>query len=487
MKVTYVGNTERNGKKRKVTYTGALGPDVMPDKRSPKATYVGVDTSKVSSDGVAWHTNNDSIQANKEYFNPQKQNDYNISALGAGNYGADKRPNSGYNYGKGALKAGGMGLAAIARTPTTILAQGERLAAKGWNALFGNVAPMNERGLFNLADEAIARDQEYLQQKYAENTEKGGKYAAKAEELGASAVEALASLAAAYVSGGASAALTADKLAAQTASKSAPAIVQTLQHVVKSRAKDPNYLTSAAQIYSHSYNDAKTEGVDEKKATLYALGNALLGSEIEISGGIQKLPNNVGNQAAWRTLVDTMIDEGKEEVLQGIIDRTLQNVVYGADNPYFGVNENAIFDPAAAAEEFAGGAIVGGLLSGGTMGVNALANRVAYGAAKAQYNRDVRQNTAPEMGSKAAEAVDAVTRGESITGNQAAAIARDPVAVETLEANTGVKLNTEQPLSALKKEIQAVSTRSTARDAQTAATPTPAAQNRTQRTVRRLF
>lgn len=483
MKVTYVGNTERNGKKRKVTYTGALGPDVMPDKRSPKATYVGVDTSKGSSDGVAWHTNKDSIQANKEYFNPQKQNDYNISALGAGNYGADKRPNSGYNYGKGALKAGGMGLAAIARTPTTILAQGERLAAKGWNALFGNVAPMNERGLFNLADESIAGDQKYLQQKYAENTERGGKYAAKAEELGASAVEALASLVAAYVSGGASTALTADKLAAQTASKSAPTIVQTLQHVVKSRAKDPNYLTSAAQIYSHSYNDAKAEGVDEKKATLYALGNALLGSEIEISGGIQKLPNNVGNQAAWRTLVDTMIAEGKEEVLQGIIDRTLQNVVYDADNPYFGVNKNAIFDPGTAAEEFAGGAIVGGLLSGGTMGVNALANRAAYGAARAQYNRDVRQNTAPEMGSKAAEAVDAVTRGESITGNQAAAIARDPVAVETLEANNGVKLNTEQPLSALKKEIQAVSTRSTARETQTAATPTPAAQNRTQRTV----
>lgn len=483
MKVTYVGNTERNGKKRKVTYTGALGPDVMPDKRSPKATYVGVDTSKGSSDGVAWHTNKDSIQGNKEYFNPQKQNDYNISALGAGNYGADKRPNSGYNYGKGALKAGGMGLAAIARTPTTILAQGERLAAKGWNALFGNVAPMNERGLFNLADEAIAGDQKYLQQKYAENTERGGKYAAKAEELGASAVEALASLVAAYVSGGASTALTADKLAAQTASKSAPTIVQTLQQVVKSRAKDPNYLTSAAQIYSHSYNDAKAEGVDEKKATLYALGNALLGSEIEISGGIQKLPKNVGNQAAWRTLVDTMIAEGKEEVLQGIIDRTLQNVVYDADNPYFGVNKNAIFDPGTAAEEFAGGAIVGGLLSGGTMGVNALANRAAYGAARAQYNRDVRQNTAPEMDSKAAEAVDAVTRGESITGNQAAAIARDPVAVETLEANNGVKLNTEQPLSALKKEIQAVSTRSTARETQTAATPTPAAQNRTRRTV----
>ena len=416
---------------------------------------------------------------------PRKTTDNfpNISALGAGNYGADKRPNEGYNYGKGLLKAGGMGLTAIARTPTTILAQGERLAAKGWNALFGNIAPMNERGLFNLADEAVARDQEYVQQKYAENTEKGGKYAAKAEELGASAVEALASLAAAYVSGGASAALTADKLAAQTASKSAPAIVQTLQQVVKSRAKDPNYLTSAAQIYSHSYNDAKAEGVDEKKATLYALGNALLGSEIEISGGIQNLPNSVGNQAAWRTLVDTMIDEGKEEVLQGIIDRTLQNVVYGADNPYFGVNENAIFDPGTAAEEFAGGAIVGGLLSGGTMGVNALANRAAYGAARAQYNRDVRQNTAPEINTKAAEAVEAVTRGETITGNQAAAIARDPVAVEVLEQRTGVKLDTDKPISQVKRDIAGLASREVTRETQRATPPSPAAQKRAERRV----
>ena len=404
-----------------------------------------------------------------------------ISALGAGNYGADKRPNSGYNYGKGALKSVGMGLTAIARTPTTILAQGERLAAKGWNALLGDIAPMSERGLFNMADEAIAKDQNYLQQKYAENTAKGGKYAAKGEELAASAIEALTSLAAAYATSGASAAMTAEKMAAQTSGKSAPAIVQTLQQVVKSRGKDPNYLTSAAQIYAHSYNDAKAEGVDEKRATLYALGNALLGSEIEISGGIQNLPNRVANQAAWRTLVDTMIDEGKEEVLQGVIDRTLQNVVYDAGNQYFGVNENAIFDPGTAADEFAGGAIVGGLLSGGVTGLNTLANRAAYNAAKAQYNRDVRQNTAPEMDSKAAQAVDAITRGESITGNQAAAIAKNPVAVETLEANTGVKLNTQQPISQLKRDIAALASRDTTQKQPQGTTSTTVAQRRAQK------
>lgn len=406
-----------------------------------------------------------------------------IAALGAGNYGADKRPNSGYNYGKGALKSVGMGLTAIARTPTTILAQGERLVAKGWNALLGDVAPMSERGLFNMVDEAIAGDQEYLQQKYAENTAKGGKYAAKGEELVASAVEALTSLAAAYATGGASAAMTAEKMAAQTAGKSTPAIVQTLQQIVKARGKDPNYLTSVAQIYAHSYNDAKAEGVDEKRATMYALGNALLGSEIEISGGIQNLPNRATNQAAWRTLVDTMIDEGKEEVQQGVIDRTLQNVVYDAGNPYFGVNENGIFDPGTAAEEFAGGAIVGGLLSGGVTGVNTLANRAAYNASRAQYDRDVRQNTAREMDGRTAEAVEAVTRGETITGNQAAAIARDPVAVETLEASTGVKLDTEKPISQLKREIIALASRETAQEQTQRTTAIPQTQKRAQKAV----
>ena len=299
-----------------------------------------------------------------------------IAAFGAGNYGTDKRPNEGYNYGKGLLKAGGMGLSNVSRAVTTPLAFGERMVAKGWNALLGKLAPMNERGLFNAWDESIADYQEGLQQRYAENTAKGGQYAEKAENLGASVVEALPSLAIAFATGGTSAAAKAGDLAAQTAAKSSPALVQTLKQVAAARAKDPNYLSSAAQIFSHSYNDAKAEGVDDKRAALYAIGNALLGSEIEISGGIQNLPAKVENQAAWRTLVNTMLDEGKEEVLQGIIDRSLQNAAYGAGNPLVGVGQNGIIDPAAAAEEFAGGAIVGGLLSGGTMGVQQLLGRV---------------------------------------------------------------------------------------------------------------
>lgn len=101
-----------------------------------------------------------------------------------------------------------------------------------------------------------------------------------------------------------------------------------------------------------------------------------------------------------------------------------------------------------------------------------------------QYGNEaavVQENTAPEMDSKAAQAVDAVTRGESITGNQAAAIARDPVAVETLEANTGVKLNTQQPISQLKRDIAALASRDTTQTQARGTTAAPVTQRRAQK------
>lgn len=429
-------------------------------------------------------TNKDSIQANKEYFNPQKQNDYNISALGAGNYGADKRVfGEGYNVWHGLAKAGQMGLTQFAKAGSSAGAWIENLlgdiAREGTNGYWD---PDTSQWLFNRWNRAIDAEAEGVQQRYAENTAKGGKAAEGLEDMGAAAVATLPQVAAAILTGGASTVATAERLAAQASASQG--LTGTISRAMQAMGKNPNFKLAFAQVAGPGYEQAKADGADDLRASLYAIGNGLLNAVVEAGGGIQTLPNELkGGSSVWRAWVDSMLDEGKEEVVQGVIERAMQNTVYGKNNPLMGVGNGAVLDPAAAAEEFAGGAVVGGLLGGGQIGVNALGNRVAYGAAKAQYNRDVRQNTAPEMGSKAAEAVDAVTRGESITGNQAAAIARDPVAVETLEANTGVKLNTEQPLSALKKEIQAVSTRSMAQETQTVATPTPAAQNRTQRTV----
>ena len=388
-----------------------------------------------------------------------------------------------YNVGQGLAKAGQMGLTQIAKVGSSAGAWIENLlgdfAREGSNGYWD---PDTSNWLFNRWNRSIDAEAQGVQQRYAENTARGGKAAQVFEDLGAATVAAVPQAIAALFTGGASTAAQAGALAENAAASSG--LVNTISRSMRAMAKDPNFQISFAQVFGPGYEQAKADGADDFRASVYAIGNGLMNAAVEVGGGIQTLPRELQNGGnAWKTWVDAMLDEGKEEVVQGVIERATQNAVYGRDNPLVGIGNGAIFDPAAAAEEFAGGAVVGGILGGGQMGVNTLANRAAYNAARAQYDRDVRQNTAPEMDGRTAEAVEAVTRGETITGNQAAAIARDPVAVETLEASTGVKLDTEKPISQLKREIIALASRETAQEQTQRTTAIPQTQKRAQKAV----
>lgn len=423
-------------------------------------------------------------EAAPKYAEETTREPYSIAALGAGNYGADKRIfGEGYNYGQGLAKAGQLGLTQIAKAGSSAGAWAENMLGafikEGSN---GVVAPDTSKWLFNRWNQAIDAEAEGVRQKYAENTARGGRAAEVAEDLGAATVAALPQAGAAILTGGASSVMTAEQLAARAAAS--PGIVNTISTGMRTMAKDPNFQLSFAQVFGPGYEQAKADGADDFRATVYAVGNGLMNAAVEVGGGIQTLPKELqGGTSAWKAWVDSMLEEGKEEVVQGVIERAMQNAVYDKGNPLVGIGNDAIFDPAAAAEEFAGGAVVGGILSGGQIGVNALGNRVAYDAAKAQYNRDVQRNTAPEINTKAAEAVEAVTRGETITGNQAAAIARDPVAVEVLEQRTGVKLDTDKPISQVKRDIAGLASREVAQKTQRATPPSPAAQKRAEKRV----
>lgn len=388
-----------------------------------------------------------------------------------------------YNVGQGLAKAGQMGLTQIAKVGSSAGAWIENLlgdfAREGSNGYWD---PDTSNWLFNRWNRAIDAEAQGVQQRYAENTARGGKAAQVFEDLGAATVAAAPQAIAALFTGGASAAAQAGALAENAAASSG--LVNTISRSMRAMAKDPNFQLSFAQVFGPGYEQAKADGADDFRASVYAIGNGLMNAAVEVGGGIQTLPRELQNGgSAWKAWVDTMLDEGKEEVVQGVIERATQNAVYGRDNPLVGIGNGAIFDPAAAAKEFAGGAVVGGILGGGQMGVNTLANRAAYNAARAQYDRDVRQNTAREMDGRTAEAVEAVTRGETITGNQAAAIARDPVAVETLEGSTGVKLDTEKPISQLKREIIALASRETAQEQTQRTTAIPQTQKRAQKAV----
>ncbi len=423
-------------------------------------------------------------EAAPKYAEETTREPYSIAALGAGNYGADKRIfGKGYNYGQGLAKAGQLGLTQIAKAGSSAGAWAENMLGafikEGSN---GVVAPDTSKWLFNRWNQAIDAEAEGVRQKYAENTARGGRAAEVAEDLGAATVAALPQAGAAILTGGASSVMTAEQLAARAAAS--PSVVNTISTGMRTMAKDPNFQLSFAQVFGPGYEQAKADGADDFRATVYAVGNGLMNAAVEVGGGIQTLPKELqGGTSAWKAWVDSMLEEGKEEVVQGVIERAMQNAVYDKGNPLVGIGNDAIFDPAAAAEEFAGGAVVGGILSGGQIGVSALGNRVAYDAAKAQYNRDVQRNTAPEINTKAAEAVEAVTRGETITGNQAAAIARDPVAVEVLEQRTGVKLDTDKPISQVKRDIAGLASREVTQETQRVTPPSPAGQKRAEKRV----
>ena len=293
-----------------------------------------------------------------------------IAAFGAGNYGADKRIfGEGYNYGQGLAKAGQIGLTQIAKVGSSAGAWAENMLGafikEGSN---GVVAPDTSKWLFNRWNQAIDAEAEGVRQKYAENTARGGRAAEIAEDMGAATVAAVPQAVAAMLTGGASSVMTAEQLAAQAAAS--PGIVNTISAGMRTMAKDPNFQLSFAQVFGPGYEQAKADGADDFRATVYAVGNGLMNAAVEVGGGIQTLPKELqGGTSAWKAWVNSMLDEGKEEAVQGVIERAMQNAVYDKGNPLVGIGNDAIFDPAAAAEEFAGGAVVGGILSGGQIGV----------------------------------------------------------------------------------------------------------------------
>lgn len=317
-----------------------------------------------------------------------------IAAFGAGNYGADKRIfGEGYDVGEGLMTGAGVGLTQIAKAGSSAGAWLENLlgdfAREGTNGYWN---PDTSKWLFNRWNKSIDEEAEGVRQRHAENTAKGGKAAQTLEDLAAATVAALPQAGAALLTGGASTVSTAEQLAARAAASQG--LTGTISRAMQTMAKDPNFRLSFTQVAGPGYEQAKADGADDLRASLYAVGNGLLNAAVEVGGGIQTLPNELaGGTSAWKAWVDSMLDEGKEEVVQGVIERAMQNTMYGKDNPLVGVGNGAVIDPAAAAEEFAGGAVVGGILSGGQIGVQHAMSRV-YDARMQERQRRYEQAVA---------------------------------------------------------------------------------------------
>lgn len=337
-----------------------------------------------------------------------------------------------YSFGKSVEGAVVKGLEQVARFGGDTFALAEDIALAPFELLSGNdLGTFSDKGLLNRWAADIRKEQEAIEAHYAPNATRGGKAAQIFEDLGASTVAALPQAVLALLTGGGSAAAqTTAGLTGTAAQAVSPGVAATVQGAVRSMAKNPQYWTSFAQVVGSSYEDALDDMIEleaqkemtaaligetyeppenqnamRAKAALYAIGNGLMNAAVEIGGGIQTLPDQLrGGQSAWKSWVEAMVDEGKEEVVQGVIERALQNPMYGAGNPLFSTtDERAIFNPATAAQEFAGGAVVGGVLGGGQIGATRGINAAARRAAEAQARRQAETASPLPSGNRQAQ------------------------------------------------------------------------------------
>ena len=263
---------------------------------------------------------------------------------------------------------------------------GNALKELGWeHNPFSNLAEAQQQ----IADAA----QEY----YGKNMQNGTKGQKIADEIGTSTVAALpqaimammttgGSAEAQLATGGAGAAATLPGIVGNAKTSAV-----TAQQMARAMAKDPNFWLTFSQVAGQNYQNAKADGASDWEANAFAMANGLVNAAAEVAGGIQKLPGELQvSESALKSWIKSAAEEGQEEVVQGVLERALQNLTYNKGNKVFSTkDEDAVLNPVTGAKEFGLGMTVGGILGGGQTIVGKAAG-LARGAA-GNVQADVRE------------------------------------------------------------------------------------------------
>ena len=289
----------------------------------------------------------------------------------------------------------------VVRLPTAAEKQAEKKASVpeiARNAVFSGLSQFN-KGLastldffmptdflgeydpFSRLNDYYAKENEYFRQRMADSVSDRSRAAQVAAEVGAGTVAALPNAVLALMSAGTSLAAQGTTQGLQAASAAANSgIAGAVGNAVSEMIKNPLYWSSYLQTAGTDYEKAKANGASDLEATATALISSALNAGIEISGGLEVLPDQVksGGVRAVGKWVKSMLDEGKEEVLQSIVTGITQKGIYDRSKEAFSLtNEDAIVNPKRALNEFAMGAAVGGVLGGAQTGVVSGLNAVA--------------------------------------------------------------------------------------------------------------
>lgn len=176
---------------------------------------------------------------------------------------------------------------------------------------------------------------------------------------------------------------TAGGSTAATLAPEASGLTATVADAVQKLSKDPMYWTSFVQSFGNSYDEAIEKGATEDEALLATLLSSTANAVVEVGGGVEQLPGELRKAGLTskdkiRKWVSSALDEGKEEVVQGMIERLVNKAVYDQDAPWnddTGKNEDAVFNFDQSLKEFGMGAAIGGILGGGQMLAQGIAAR----------------------------------------------------------------------------------------------------------------
>ena len=225
--------------------------------------------------------------------------------------------------------------------------------------------------------------------------------------------------------------------AAQAASK-LPGAIKTAQAVTNIMRTNPQFWTSFSDMSGRYYNDAKNDGADDWTATMYALATGVMNAGIEAGGGIQKMPGEMQkSEKTILSLLKSAHEEGMEEPIQGIIERSAENLILGKSNPVFSVqDENAVFNPKTAAREYGTGFAIGSILGAApaiSQGINnrAEANQNAINQAREQAAQAAQQ--APQQ-PQTAQPIQQPAQPQNATQTMPEPQTAQPTAVQDLEA-----------------------------------------------------
>lgn len=144
-------------------------------------------------------------------------------------------------------------------------------------------------------------------------------------------------------------------------------IMSTIGNGIKTIMSSPLFWSAAGQEMGSAFNDAVSSGIDRNTAAVTAFITGVINGSIEIGGGLETLPKEVKNLRGWKAVyewVKSAFDEGKEEVVQGIVSELVSKSTYEPNKPYFSTSQNAVVNPSRALNEFVGGLSAGGILGG---------------------------------------------------------------------------------------------------------------------------